>query len=56
MENDCGVVVREKCTIVWSWDDVSKYMQETLWGFIKEHYVFPFEQEKWQKCYAENNI
>jgi hypothetical protein len=21
-------------------------MQETLWGFIKEHYVFPPEQEK----------
>jgi hypothetical protein len=21
-------------------------MQETLWGFIKEHYVFPSEQEK----------
>jgi hypothetical protein len=21
-------------------------MQETLWGFIKEHYIFPFETEK----------
>jgi hypothetical protein len=21
-------------------------MQETLWGFIKEHYIFPSEQEK----------
>jgi hypothetical protein len=28
--NDCGVVVREKCKIVWSWDDVTKEMQETL--------------------------
>jgi hypothetical protein len=45
--NDCGVAVREKCKIIWSWDDVvSKDMQETLWGFIKEHYVFPSEQEK----------
>jgi hypothetical protein len=33
--NDCGVVARGKCKIVWSWDDVSKDMQETLWGFIK---------------------
>jgi hypothetical protein len=30
-QNDCGVVAREKCKIVWSWDDVSKEMQETLW-------------------------
>jgi hypothetical protein len=29
-----------------SWDDVSKEMQETLWVFIKEHYIFPSEQEK----------
>jgi hypothetical protein len=36
----------KKCKIVWSWDDVSKDMQETLWGFIKEHYIFPSEQEK----------
>jgi hypothetical protein len=21
-------------------------MQETLWGFIEEHYIFPSEQEK----------
>jgi hypothetical protein len=42
--NYCGVVVSEKCKIIWSWDDVSKDMQETLWGFIKEHYIFPFEQ------------
>jgi hypothetical protein len=41
--NDCGVVPREKCKIVWSWDDVIKEMQETLWGFIKEHYIFPSE-------------
>jgi hypothetical protein len=47
--NDCGVVVREKCKIVWSWDDVSKEMQETIWGFIKEHYIFPYEQEKIDK-------
>jgi hypothetical protein len=44
-QNDCGVVAREKCKIVWSWIDVTKEMQETLWGFIKEHYIFPFEQE-----------
>jgi hypothetical protein len=24
-------------------------MQETLWGFIKEHYIFPSEQEKIDK-------
>jgi hypothetical protein len=30
----------------WSWDDVIKEMQEILWEFIKEHYIFPFEQEK----------
>jgi hypothetical protein len=35
-----------KCKIVWSYDDVSKDMQETLCGFIKEHYIFPSEQEK----------
>jgi hypothetical protein len=28
--NDHGVVAREKCKIVWSWDDISKDMQETL--------------------------
>jgi hypothetical protein len=38
--------VREKCKIVWCWDDVTKEMQETLWGFIKEHYIFPSEEEK----------
>jgi hypothetical protein len=27
-------------------DDVIEEMQETLWGFIKEHYIFPSEQEK----------
>jgi hypothetical protein len=43
--NDYGVEML-KCMIVWSWDDVSKDMKETLWGFIKEHYVFPSEQEK----------
>jgi hypothetical protein len=47
--NDCGVVTREKYKIVWSWDDVTKEMQETLWGFIKEHYIFPSEQEKIDK-------
>jgi hypothetical protein len=38
---------KEKMTqyAVW-WDDVSKDMQETLWGFIKEHYIFPSEQEQ----------
>jgi hypothetical protein len=45
MGNDCGVVAREKCKIVWSRDDVTKEMQETLWGFIKEYYIFPSEQE-----------
>jgi hypothetical protein len=29
--NNCSVVAREKCKIVWSWDDVSKEMHETLW-------------------------
>jgi hypothetical protein len=48
-QNDYGVVVREKCKIAWSWDDVSKEMQETLWGFIKEHYIFPSEQERIDK-------
>jgi hypothetical protein len=38
--------VREKCKTIWSWDDVAKEIQETLWGFIKEHYIFPSEQEK----------
>jgi hypothetical protein len=37
--------------------NVTEKMQETLWGFIKEHYIFPFEQEKIdKKCYDENNI
>jgi hypothetical protein len=44
--NDCCVLAREKGKIVWSYDDVSKDMQEILWGFIKEHYVFTSEQEK----------
>jgi hypothetical protein len=44
--NNCSVVAREKCKIVWSWDDVSKEMHETLWWLIKEHYIFPSEQEK----------
>jgi hypothetical protein len=44
--NDCSVVARDKCKIAWSWDDVTKEMQETLWGFIKEHYISPFEKEK----------
>jgi hypothetical protein len=45
-QNDCDVVVREKCKMVWSWDDVSKGMQETLWRFIKECYILPSEQEQ----------
>jgi hypothetical protein len=45
-QNDCGVVAREKCKIVWSWDDLTKEMQETLWGFIIEHYIFPSKLEK----------
>jgi hypothetical protein len=45
MANDYGVVVREKCKIVWSWDDVTKEMQETLWEFIKEHYIFTSEKK-----------
>jgi hypothetical protein len=28
--NNCGVVAREKCKIIWSWDVVTKEMQETL--------------------------
>jgi hypothetical protein len=48
--NDYGVVERKKCKIIWSWDDVvSKSIHESLWGFIKEHYVFPSEQEKMAK-------
>jgi hypothetical protein len=27
-------------------DDVAKEMQETLWGFIKDEYILPSEQEK----------
>jgi hypothetical protein len=38
--NDCIVVAREKSKIVWSWDDVSKDMQEILWGFITLHFPF----------------
>jgi hypothetical protein len=30
LQNDCSVVTREKCKIVWSWDDVAKEIQETL--------------------------
>jgi hypothetical protein len=30
-------------------DDVSKDMKETLWGFIKEHYIFSSKQEKLAK-------
>jgi hypothetical protein len=45
-QNDCGVVAREKCMIIWSWDVVTEEMQEILCGFIKEHYIFPSEQEK----------
>jgi hypothetical protein len=48
-QNDCGVVAREKCKIIWSWDDVTKEKQEILWGFIKEHYIFPSEQENLAK-------
>jgi hypothetical protein len=44
--NDCGVIARDKSKIVWSWYDVSKDMQETLWEFIKEHYIFPSEKEQ----------
>jgi hypothetical protein len=29
--------------------NVTEEMQEILWGFIKEHYIFPFEQEKIDK-------
>jgi hypothetical protein len=49
-QNDYGVIAREKCKIIWSWDYVIEEMQEILWGFIKEHYIFfPFEQEKIDK-------
>jgi hypothetical protein len=33
--NDCGVVVREKYKIIWSRNDVTKEMQETLWDSSK---------------------
>jgi hypothetical protein len=39
-QNDYGVIAREKCKIIWSWDYVIEEMQEILWGFIKEHYIF----------------
>jgi hypothetical protein len=44
--NDCSVVAREKYKIIWSWDDVLNDMQETLWGFIKEHYISSSKKEK----------
>jgi hypothetical protein len=44
--NDYGIIAREKYKIIWSWDDVTKEMQETLCGFIKEYYIFPSEQEE----------
>jgi hypothetical protein len=31
-------------------------MQETLWGFIKEHYIFPSEQEKLAKIATMKTI
>jgi hypothetical protein len=45
-QNDWGVVVRKKYKIIWSWDGVSKDMQETLCGFIKYHYILPSKQEQ----------
>jgi hypothetical protein len=45
-QNDCCVVAREKWKIVWSWDDVTKEIQETLWGFITAHYIFLSKLEK----------
>jgi hypothetical protein len=41
-----GVVARDKCKIVGSWDYDSKDMQEILWEFIKEHYILRSEQEQ----------
>jgi hypothetical protein len=38
--------VRDKSKIVWSWYDILKDMQETLWEFIKEHYIFPSKKEQ----------
>jgi hypothetical protein len=43
--NDCGVVVREKCKIVWSWNDVTKEMQEKLWDSSK-NITFSFLSKK----------
>jgi hypothetical protein len=45
-QNDCGVIAREKGKVIWSWDDVSKDMEDTLCQFIKEHYIFPSQQEQ----------
>jgi hypothetical protein len=45
MAKCCGVIERKKCKIVCSWDDVSKNMQEILWEFIKEYYIFPSGQK-----------
>jgi hypothetical protein len=45
-QNDYGVVARENCKIILSWDDVTEEMLETLRRFVKKHYIFPLEQEK----------
>jgi hypothetical protein len=44
--NDCGVLAREKCKIVWSnWGAVLKSEKDALWEQIKRHYIFPTDVE-----------
>jgi hypothetical protein len=45
--NDCGVLAREKCKIIWiDWGAVPVNEKEALWELIKTHYVFPSEHEE----------
>jgi hypothetical protein len=44
--NDCGVLAREKCKIVWSnWGVVLECEKGALWEHIKRHYIFPTSVE-----------
>jgi hypothetical protein len=45
--NDCGVLVREKCKIIYSdWYTIPEKEKEALWKLIKAHYVFPSKHEE----------
>jgi hypothetical protein len=40
--NDCGVLAREKCKIIWiDWGVVLVNEKEALWELSKAHYGFP---------------